>query len=130
VISTDDFQLSNQIVLFSHMHKIKYAGHQYQLRMGEDASQSGFAGREGEGTPSPHFPRARIAAQDGKVELKVVDLARRRAASLPPWLVRRGAQIVRENLAALDLEELADLAMVLMQEAEARLSTKGAQVTR
>jgi hypothetical protein len=64
------------------------------------------------------------------VELKVVDLARRRAATLPPWLVRRGAQIIRENLAALDLEELADLAMVLMQEAEARLSTKGAQVTR
>lgn len=63
-------------------------------------------------------------------ELRIVDLSRGRTPKVPPWLVRRAARIVSENRDALDLEELADLAIALMKEADARLATRGAQLTR
>ncbi len=68
--------------------------------------------------------------EDGTEELRIVDLARGRTPRVPAWLVRRAAHIVSENREVLDLEELADLAIVLMKEADARLATHGTHVTR
>ncbi len=72
----------------------------------------------------------RVRSQGEREELRVVDLGFMRRTQVPPWLVRRAARIVLEHRHHLDLEELADMAIALMREADGRLSRRGGYLTR
>lgn len=72
----------------------------------------------------------RIPGIGARGELRVVDLGLMRRSQLPPWIVRRAARIIMDHRSHLDLEELADIAIAMMREADARLSGRGGHITR
>lgn len=72
----------------------------------------------------------RIPGPPGFARLKLVDVGHPSRAQVPSWVVRRAARLVVEHREQLDLEELANIAMALLREADGRLSPRVSSPSR